>query len=128
MKNDEEPGSSDLGPSGYTSPRQVLRWIASIVRRANRNGCTEGTRMHVYAYRHPTEHLAVDVVSPTGARMALTFQTGGRTRLQDTDPCVRDLAEAIHLTGLIAQSLGAEVDIGMPIGPDDLALIRSQAL
>jgi hypothetical protein len=125
-EHEEELASSDLGPSGYVSSREVLRWIASIMSRFNPDGCVQRTIMYVYPYRNPTEHLAADIVSGTGARLPLTFHAGGRMWLDDTDPCVTDLAEAIHLTGLIARSLDAQVVLGTPIRPEDVAFIRSQ--
>lgn len=126
MEHDEEPASSDLGPSGYASSREVLRWIASIVNRASPEGFVGGAIIYIYSYRNPTEHLAADIVSGTGARLPLTFHAGGRMWLDDTDPCVIDLAEAIHLTGLIARSLGAQIVLGAPIRPEDIAFIRSR--
>jgi hypothetical protein len=126
MKDERVVLTSELSPDGYVTPEVSLRWVASIVSRACTQGGAEGARIYVYAYRHPTDYLAVDIVASNDSKVSLTFHTGGRTLLDDTDPCVTDLAEAIQLTGLIAQSMGLRVDLGRPVEPEDLAVTRSR--
>lgn len=126
MIKEQDTMNSDLGPNGYATPETSLGWVASVVSRACLQGDAERARIYVYAYRHPTKYLAVDIVSERGGRVPLTFHTGSGTLLDDSDPCVTDLAEAIHLTGMIAQSMGVRIDLGLTMRPEDLTVIRSR--
>ena len=107
---------SRLDPSGFTETHvSVLEWADSAVLNARHalNGAEPMATL--WAYRQGNcEHLCCDVFNTdTQAVYGITFVVDGANDLSYTDePHVPDMADALHMAGMVPDASQARLTIG----------------
>lgn len=87
---------------------------------------------HVWAYRcNGHQVLSCDLIDQAGRRYLVTITGGGsqyfHTRMgQEAEALVKDLAEALHIAGIITSMLNASVTIGMHMNEENINLQISE--
>lgn len=117
LKEAEILKTSHLDPSGFTKTNNELHDCAGkIVRYAKEKFKKERVIARVWAYRFEgCNMMACDLFTQDrSVTMPVTISAVERQMLDDLDePEVFDIAEAIHLVGLITQALDAKVIVGL---------------
>ncbi|MBN3744817.1 hypothetical protein G3N96_05120 [Burkholderia sp. Se-20373] len=107
-----------LPASGLTdTPASVLVWADKVVLAAKRKLNGFEPRIRVWAYRHNgADYLAADISDEheSSAGHPITFVIGDdlEPSLNLEEPSVPDMADALHLVGIVAAGLKAGVTIG----------------
>jgi hypothetical protein len=110
-------GKCDLTPMGNAVTSQpVSRWLDTALIQARENllgGNVTGT---LWAYRtNNQEYLSLDLIDELGGDHAITFQAGHPHNFDPVQPLVPDMAEAIHMAGIVIRALNAAVaSLGWP--------------
>ncbi|UJD92742.1 thioesterase family protein (plasmid) [Rahnella aquatilis] len=120
---------SDLPPSGFTDTSVELhRAAGQIVAQARQRYGLKPLTASVWAFRYNDFiMLSCDLATENKnePHMPITITASGRLELSTLDePDVFDMAEAMHLVGLITRALGAKVEIGRganEVNPEVLA-------
>ncbi|MGS1035957.1 hypothetical protein [Burkholderia glumae] len=107
-----------LPASGFTeTPEAVLVWADEVVSHAKKKLNGFEPRVRVWGYRHNgAEYLAADISDEHESSVghALTFVIGNDLlpSLNIEEPKVSDMSDALHLVGIVAAGLKADVTIG----------------
>ncbi|MGU7843952.1 hypothetical protein ACV22V_31380 [Burkholderia sp. AW33-5] len=106
-----------LPASGFTeTPESVLVWADQVVSIARSNLTGVEPLVGLWAYRHGGfECLAADISDENDTSMghSLTFLVGGDMDLDIHEPSVPDMADALHLIGIVIEALQARVVVGL---------------
>lgn len=108
---------SELPSSGFTATMPQLHKAAKvIISNAKERFKGHNVNAHLWAYRHDgIEYLSCDLFVPNNIQltMPLTICAGGTVDFECWDePDVTDMAEAMHLSGLVISALNAQVIVG----------------
>lgn len=105
-----------LPASGFTeTPESVLVWADQVVAMAKKKLNGFVPRVWLWAYRNAgTEYLAADIGDEHESSVghSLTFVIGAGSRLNIDEPFVPDMTDALHLVGIVAEGLRADVEVG----------------
>lgn len=97
---------------GVTTTPAVDAWVA---RAAGQVLASDKApfRAKVWSYRHGGASLiACDIDGANRSGDSFTFNLGGVHDFQGNDPVVPDVAEALHMIGLLVKRLDATVQLG----------------
>ncbi|ABS45656.1 MULTISPECIES: hypothetical protein [Yersinia pseudotuberculosis complex] len=121
-KNEKEEDSkerlkiSDLDSSGLTRTNIALHEITGkMVAEVRKQFGSSPLTGHLWAYRHgEAEILCCDLYcKESDTHMPFTITATGIQRFRGTDePYVYDMAEAVHLAGLLIRALDVTVEVG----------------
>lgn len=95
-----------------TTDEAVLSWCRSIADRVISSLDMSSVRLTVGAYRYFGEHLTMDFDDALHAEVGFDFHASGTYRLNEYGGSIPDLAEGLHLVGLIAAMLHLDARIG----------------
>lgn len=101
---------TQLTASGFNyTPNNIQDLCTRIVKKAHSVfGDLTNIECHLWAYHHSgTPYLALDMSKGKDAYLSITMKPFGRYDLSDeVEPCLFDMVEAIHVAGIVTQSLG----------------------
>lgn len=91
---------------------EVVRWVDAMAARLSA-GDVAPYKARVWPYRRGAgSFISCDIDGGRSSGESITFKVGGRHDFDDFEPTVPDAAEALHMIGLLAQRVGAEVQLG----------------
>lgn len=102
-----------LPPSGHieTTP-EVQRWVEEVASRLT-SGDVAPFKARVWPYRKGAANMiSCDVDGANNSGESITFHVGGKHDLHAFEPTVPDAAEALHMIALLANRVGAIVQLG----------------
>lgn len=102
----EPPRASRLtaGSSGENSSGLML-WLEALSLKIRSSLDVSTATIHVRAYRDPETAMGVDVIDARDACYSMTIRAQGGMSLDDVEPIVPDLVEAIHIVGLLSRQI-----------------------
>ncbi|HHV7521268.1 TPA: hypothetical protein ACUNF5_002751 [Burkholderia orbicola] len=105
-----------LPASGFTeTPNAVFEWADQVVSAARQTLCGSKPRIRLWAYRHQgCEYLAADIWDEHEASRfhPITFVIGDDSCFDMHEPVVPDMSDALHMVGIVAEGLSANVEVG----------------
>lgn len=117
-----------LPGSGFTeTPAAVFNWAADAAALARRSLPGGPLRAHLWSFRHDSRDvLVLGLIDGLEiSRHCVHFTTGFPHNFDLREPYVPDLAEAIHMAGIVLEALEARVEwVGMrgnEVNPEVLA-------
>jgi hypothetical protein len=100
----------DAGGHPYTLP-EVEDWVSKTAARLIAE-CHAPFKAKVWLYRHGQHTLISCDIDGRTAGESLTLQAVGHHDFDIEAPCVPDVAEGMHMVGLLTRRIGALVQLG----------------
>ena len=97
--------------SAHETPAATIQWIERLALLIRSKVDVSTATIHIRAYRDPETAMGVDIIDALDASYSMTILAQGRMSADDVEPIVTDLAEAIHIVGLLSRMLDRPVTI-----------------